>query len=39
MDITKQNTAIGTPIVDPVMKDLFAISRPWLAYLDINSLH
>jgi len=32
-------TAIGTPIVDPVMKNLFAIPRPWVAYPDINSLY
>ncbi|MDI9434556.1 MAG: phosphatase PAP2 family protein [Euryarchaeota archaeon] len=32
-------TGIGTPIVDPVMKDLFAIPRPWVAYSDINSLY
>ncbi len=32
-------TAIGTPIVDPFMKNLFAIPRPWIAYPDINSLY
>ena len=32
-------TAIGTPIVDPVMKNLFAIPRPWITYPDINSLY
>ncbi len=32
-------TAIGTPIVDPLMKNFFAIPRPWDAYPDINSLY
>lgn len=32
-------TAIGTPIVDPILKDFFAILRPWAAYSDINSLY
>lgn len=31
--------AIGNPIVDPILKDFFAIPRPWMAYPDINSLY
>ena len=37
--LSMMTTAIGTPIVDPVMKNLFAIPRPWIAYPDINSLY
>jgi len=32
-------TAIGAPLVDPFLKDLFAVPRPWLLYPDINSLY
>ena len=32
-------SAIGTPLVDPVMKDLFAVPRPGVLYPDINSLY
>jgi membrane-associated phospholipid phosphatase len=31
--------AIGTPIIDPLLKDFFARPRPWMAYPDINSLY
>jgi len=31
--------AIGNPIVDPLMKNFFAIPRPWVTYPDINSLY
>lgn len=32
-------TAIGTPLVDPLLKDFFAHPRPWELYPDINSLN
>lgn len=31
--------AIGNPIVDPLIKNFFAIPRPWATYPDINSLY
>lgn len=31
--------AIGSPIVDPILKDFFAIPRPWMTHPDINSLY
>lgn len=32
-------SAIGNPIVDPVMKDLISRPRPQVAHLDLNSLY
>ena len=32
-------SAIGNPIVDPVMKDLISSPRPQVAHLDLNSLY
>lgn len=32
-------SAIGNPIVDPILKNLFARPRPMVAHLDLNSLY
>lgn len=32
-------SAIGNPIVDPMLKDLIALPRPQVAHLDLNSLY
>lgn len=32
-------SAIGNPIVDPILKDIFARPRPPVAHLDLNSLY
>ena len=37
--LTIMISAIGNPIVDPILKNLFARPRPMVAHLDLNSLY
>ena len=37
--LTIMTAAIGNPIVDPILKDLIAVTRPQVAHLDLNSLY
>ncbi|MBI5459410.1 phosphatase PAP2 family protein [Methanobacterium sp.] len=37
--LTIMTSAIGNPIIDPILKDLIARPRPQVAHLDLNSLY
>jgi membrane-associated phospholipid phosphatase len=37
--LTIMTSAIGNPIIDPILKDLVARPRPMVAHLDLNSLY
>ena len=37
--LTIMTSAIGNPIIDPILKNLFTRPRPMVAHLDLNSLY